>query len=412
MSLLPTVLQSQSSYTVDAVQESNSAYYFALQGEGGGSTSNLVNPVIVVCPSGALVQQNGITVQSDVTNSQIYGYYVNDITSQGSLVQLFGQGDVGNLILGDSGGANQSYFVSGQSGTAIGNRNEVAGINTNLIRWDPNDPDLTLVLRSPTEIDTTDASSGITNGLVIPADTTNAFAYGVVISDVNAAGENMAVLVSEGDSATLQLGNSGAANAYFVASPTGVIIGNTDSAGTATPMISWTPDAPTLTLSLNNPVQIVGSSGAGIPYDTVYNPLPSSTPPIITSPTAPIALASWTNALAPASTTPYTIPATGLYLVTSTVTISTGVGYSFPAGSILNLTPRVSGTDDPYNSMTYFLSSTGPQGNITSTQSGLGFYITGSIITGQLNQASSGTINLGPAGGATLYIQQVINQNA
>jgi len=410
MSLLPTVLQSQSSYTVDAVQESNSAYYFALQGQGGGSTSNLVNPVIVVCPSGALLNQNGIIVQSDQTNSSDYGYFVNDVNSGTSLIQLFAQGDVGQLILGDQGGANNAYFVSGQGGTAIGN--ETTGTTTNLIRWDPNDPDLTLVLKSPTEIDTTDASSGITNGLVIPADNTNAFAYGVVISDVNAAGENMAALVSEGDSATLQLGNSGAANAYFVASPTGVIIGNTDSAGTATPMISWTPDAPTLTLSLNNPVQIVGSSGAGIPYDTVYNPLPSSTPPIITSPTAPIALASWTNVLAPASTTPYTIPATGLYLVTSTVTISTGVGYSFPAGSILNLTPRVSGIDDPYNSMTYFLSSTGPQGNITSTQSGLGFYITGSIITGQLNQASSGTINLGPAGGATLYIQQVINQNA
>lgn len=312
MSLYPTVLQTQPAFSIDAIQKSNSAYYFIPtdgSGGGGGSTSNLVSPVTVVCPSGALVQQNGITVQCDVTNSQIYGYYVNDITSQGSLVQLFGQGDVGNLILGDSGGANQSYIVSGQGGTAIGNRNEVAGVNTNMILWNPTDP--------------------------------------------------------------------------------------------------------ALTLKLKNPTVITGPSGDGVPYDTIYNPLPPpATPPVpnITSPTAPIGITSWNNTLAVGTNTPYTVPATGLYLVTTAVTISVGVGYSFPIGSVLNLTPKVQGTDDPFISHTYFLSTTGPQGNITTTQQGLGFYTAGAIIIGQLNQASTGIINLGPSGGCQLLIQQVINQ--
>lgn len=310
MSLLPTVLQSANAYAIDALQESNSAYYFIPTGDvsgGGGSTSNLVSPVSVITQPGTAEQSNGIIVQSNQTDGNEYGYYVNDVSSGTSLIQLFAQGDVGNLILGDSGGSNNSYFVSGQGGTAIGN--QTTGTNTDMITWNPTDP--------------------------------------------------------------------------------------------------------ALTLKLKNPTVITGPSGDGIPYDTIYNPLPPpATPavPIITSPTAPIIVAIWNADLAIGVNTPYTVPATGLYLVTSAVTISTGVAYSFPAGSILNVTPRVAGTDDPYNSMTYFLSSTTPQGNINTTQSGLGFYVQGSIITGALNQASSGTINLGASGGAALYIQQVINQ--
>lgn len=308
MSLLPTVLQSQNTYSIDAVQESNSQYYFALQGQGGGSTSTLISPVNVITQPGTAIQSNGITVQSNQTDGNEYGYYVNDVSSGTSLIQLIAQGDVGQLILGDSGGANNSYFVSGQGGTAIGN----------------------------------------------------------------------------------------------------------ETIGTVTDMILWNPTDPALTLKLKNPTVITGPSGDGIPYDTIYNPLPPPTPPavpIITSPTSPIIVAVWNADLTLGTNTPYTIPATGLYLVTASVRISTGVAYSFPAGSILNVTPRVAGTDDPYNSMTFFLSSTTPQGNINSTQPGLGFYVQGSIITGALNQASTGTINLGSSGGATLYIQQVINQN-
>ena len=411
MSLLPTVLQSQTTYAIDAIQESNSAYYFIPTGDvsgGGGSTSNLVSPVIVDTTN--TDGNPGITVNSDNTNSNPYGYWVQDI-NPGAVFKaaLLATGNTAELQLGNLGAAN-SYFVQGQGGSAIGNT-DPSGTQTNLILWDPTDPDLTLVLHSPTTIDTTDASAGITNGITIPADNTNVYAYGVVIADVNAAGENLAALVSEGNTATLQLGNSGAANAYFVASQTGVVIGNTDSLGTATPMISWTPDAVPLTLSLNNPARINGPSGEGVIYDSVYNPPPSSAVPIITSPTAPISVAIWNADLTLGLNAPYTIPATGLYLITTAVRIGTGVAYSFPAGTILNLTPRVSGTDDPYNSMTFFLSSTTPQGNINTTQSGLGFYLQGQTITGQLNQASSGTINLGSAGGAALYIQQVINQN-
>ena len=311
MSLFPTVLQSQPAFAIDAVQDSNSAYYFIptgdISGGGGGSTSTLISPVTVLTQPGT-GGQNGITVQSNQLNSNDYGYFVNDVSSGTSLIQLYAQGDVGQLILGDQGGANNAYFVSGQGGTAIGN----------------------------------------------------------------------------------------------------------ETTGTATNMILWNPTDPALTLKLKNPTVITGPSGDGVPYDTIYHPLPPPTAPpvpIITSPTAPISVAIWNNDLTLGLNAPYTIPATGLYLITTAVSISTGVAYSFPAGSILNLTPRVSGTDDPYNSMTFFLSSTTPQGNITTTQSGLGFYLQGNIITGQLNHASSGIINLGAAGGAALRIQQVINQN-
>lgn len=407
MSLLPTVLQSQTTYAIDAVQESNSAYYFALQGEGGGGTGNTVNAPFTVIADEEGVPSGDILIQTD---GSIDGYInVGDASGTYSFFQAGSGGGNGIIQLGDTRGywtdilnVPEGFSVSVVDGTNVEPTQTILNYAT---------ATQSLTLCSPTFIDTEDASSGIVNGIVIPADNTNAFAYGVVISDVNAAGENMAALVSEGDAATLQLGNSGAANAYFVASPTGMVIGNTDSDGTATPMISWTPDEPTLTLSLNNPVQIVGSSGAGIPYDTVYNPLPAPTLPIITSPTAPIILAQWANTLAPEGSTPYSVTATGLYLVTASVRISTGVAYSFPAGSILNLTPSVSGTQDPYNSMTFFLSSTGPQGNINTTQSGLGFYVQGDTIVGTLNQASTGSINLGDSGGITMYIQQVINQN-
>lgn len=311
MSLLPTVLQSANAYAIDALQESNSAYYFIPTGDvsgGGGSTSNLVSPVSVITPPGTAEQSNGIIVQSNQTDENEYGYYVNDVSSGNSLIQLIAQGDVGQLILGDIGGANNSYFVSGQGGTAIGN----------------------------------------------------------------------------------------------------------ETIGTVTDMISWNPTDPALTLKLKYPTVITGPSGDGVPYDTIYNPLPPPTPPavpIITSPTAPISLASWADNLAPEGNTPYTVPATGLYLVTASVRIGVGVAYSFPAGSILNLTPSVSGTQDPYNSMTFFLSSTAPQGNINTTQSGLGFYVQGSTIVGTLNQASTGSINLGTGGSIGMYIQQVINQN-
>jgi hypothetical protein len=366
-----------------------------------------VNAPFTVIADEEGVPSGDILIQTD---GSIDGYInVGDASGTYSFFQAGSGGGNGIIQLGDTRGywtdilnVPEGFSVSVVDGTNVEPTQTILNYAT---------ATQSLTLCSPTFIDTEDASSGIVNGIVIPADNTNAFAYGVVISDVNAAGENMAALVSEGDAATLQLGNSGAANAYFVASPTGMVIGNTDSDGTATPMISWTPDEPTLTLSLNNPVQIVGSSGAGIPYDTVYNPLPAPTLPIITSPTAPIILAQWANTLAPEGSTPYSVTATGLYLVTASVRISTGVAYSFPAGSILNLTPSVSGTQDPYNSMTFFLSSTGPQGNINTTQSGLGFYVQGDTIVGTLNQASTGSINLGDSGGITMYIQQVINQN-
>lgn len=308
MSLLPTILQSQNAYAIDAVQESNSQYYFVPTGDiSGGSTSNLISPVIVDTTNTS--GNTGITINSDNTNSNPYGYWVQD---------------------------------------------------------------------------------------------------------VNPGAEIMVALVATGNTATLQLGNAGLASSYFVQGQSGSAIGNTDPSGTATNLIFWDPTDPNLTLKLNNPTVITGPSGDGIPYDTIYNPLPPPTSPpvpIITSPTSPISVAVWNADLTLGINNPYVIPATGLYLVTTAVRIGTGVAYNFPTGSILNLTPRVSGTDDPYNSMTFFLSSTTPQGNINTTQSGLGFYLQGETITGQLNQASSGTINLGSAGGAALYIQQVINQN-
>jgi hypothetical protein len=268
-------------------------------------------------------------------------------------------------------------------------------------------------LVSPVTVTTADASGGMNNGISVSSDNTNNYPYGYFVQDINAGTENLVALVAEGNTATLQLGNAGLSNAYFTSSQSQSSIGNTDSFGSTLDLISWNPVGPTVTLKLLDPTVITGPSGDGIIYDTVYNPIPAPTNPpvpVITSPSAPTIITSWTNALAVASNTPYTVPATGLYLVTTTVTISVGVGYSFPTGSILNLTPKVQGTDDPYISHTYFLSTTGPQGNITTTQQGLGFYTAGAIIIGQLNQASTGTINLGPVGGCSLLIQQVINQ--
>ena len=305
MSLSPIVLQSQPSYAVDAIQESNRAYYFIPTGDvSGGSTSSLVSPVTVT---------------------------------------------------------------------------------------------------------TADASGNINNGITVNADNTQTIDYGYYVQDANA--ENLVALVSNGDTAILQLGYL-PSNTYITQTQTETVIGNTTE-NVITSMISWNPTDPNLTLKLHNPTVITGPSGDGVPYDTIYNPLPAPTNPpvpIITSPTSPVNIASWNADLTVASTNSYTVPATGLYLVTSRVTVGVGVSYSFPAGSILNLTPRVQGTDDPYNSMTYFLSSTAPQGNIGSTQSGLGFYVQGAIISGHLNQASTGAINLGSGGSADMFIQQVINQ--
>jgi hypothetical protein len=377
---------------------------------GGGGSSTLNAPVTVLTqPPGNY--PNGVTVQCDITDGGAveYGYFIQDASSTDVMVKLEAVGNTATLEIGNVQ-QNSSYFVSSQIGSAIGNLDS-NGNPTNLLRWDPTDPNFTLTLRSPTLIDTTDASSAINNGITINCDRSNNFPYGIVIEDITDPTENIAVLVAEGDTGILQLGNSGGANAFFSSGPASVVIGNTDLNNTTTNLISWNPTATPPILKLNNPVVVTGPSGDGVIYDSIYNPPPSNPPvPIITSPTAPILLGQWANNLAPEGNTPYTVSATGLYLVTASVRISTGVAYNFPAGSILNLTPSVSGTQDPYNSMTFFLSSTGPQGNINTTQSGLGFYVQGSTVVGTLNQASTGSINLGDSGGISMYIQQVINQ--
>jgi len=312
MSLLPTVLQSANAYAIDALQESNSAFYFIptgdVSGGGGGPTSNLVSPVLVT---------------------------------------------------------------------------------------------------------TLDASANLNNGITINCDRSNNLPYGIFIEDITDPTENIAVLVAEGNTGVLQLGNSGGANAFFSSSQTSVVIGSTDLSNSTTNVISWNPTNTPPTLKLNNPVVITGFSGDGVPYDTIYNPLPPPVnPPVpeITSNTAPILFASFNADLSVASSSPQALDRGGLYLVTVSVRIGVGLAYSFPAGSILNLTPLVSGTPDPYLSLTFFLSSTAPQGAINTTQSGLGFYLQGDVISGQLNQASTGSINLGPAGGIDMFIQQVINE--
>jgi hypothetical protein len=272
----------------------------------------------------------------------------------------------------------------------------------------------TSLLVSPVIVDTSSNFSPVNvNGIICNSDNTNSAPFGYVVQDINPGTETMIALVAEGNTATLQLGNAGQASSYFVQGQGGSAIGNTDSFGTALNLISWNPVGPSVTLKLNNPTRITGPSGDGIPYDTIYNPLPPPVnPPVpeITSNTAPISIASWNADLTVASSDPAALDRGGLYLVIVSVRIGVGVTYNFPAGSILNLTPVVSGTQDPYNSMTFFLSSTTPQGSINTTQSGLGFYTQGDVISGQLNQASSGAINLGPGGGIDMFIQQVINE--
>jgi hypothetical protein len=218
---------------------------------------------------------------------------------------------------------------------------------------------------------------------------------------------------SGGGNGILQLGDTRGYWTDILSIPEGFQMTSADGTGVSPNITFLNYTTANQQLTISNPTRITGPSGDGIPYDTIYNPLPApSNPPvpIITSPTAPVSIASWADNLAPEGNTPYTVPATGLYLVTASVRIGVGVTYSFPAGSILNLTPSVSGTQDPYNSMTFFLSSTAPQGNINTTQSGLGFYLQGSTIVGTLNQASTGSINLGSGGSAEILIQQVINQ--
>ena len=406
MSLLPTVLQSQNAYSVDAVQESNSQYYFALQGQGGG-TGNTVNAPFTVIADEEGVPSGDILIQTD---GSIDGYInVGDVSGTYSFFQAGSGGGNGIIQLGDTRGywtdilnVPEGFSVSITDGTNVVPTKTILNYAT---------ATQSLTLSSPTVIDTTDASSGINNGITINCDRSNNLPYGIVIEDITDPTENIAVLVAEGDTGILQLGNSGGANAFFSSAPTSVVIGSTDLSNTVTNVISWDPTATPPILKLSNPVVVTGPSGDGVIYDSIYNPPPSNPPvPIITSPTAPILLGQWANNLAPEGNTPYTVTATGLYLVTASVRISTGVAYSFPAGSILNLTPSVSGSQDPYNSMTFFLSSSTPQGNINTTQSGLGFYVQGDTIVGTLNQASTGAINLGDSGGISMYIQQVINQ--
>jgi hypothetical protein len=407
MSLFPTVIQTQPAFAIDAIQKSNSAYYFIPtdgSGGGGGSTSNLVSPVTVTTAGASAGITNGITVNSDNTNNFAYGYAVKNAADGEVMVALVAEGDGAVLQIGNAGAAN-AYFSSNQTQSVIGNTDS-SGTATTLISWTSSNPALTLT--SPVTVVTQPSFFG-QNGITVQSNQFDSIDYGYFVNDVS-SGSSLIQLFAQGDVGQLILGDQGGANnAYFVSGQGGTAIGN-ETTGTATNMILWNPTDPALTLKLKNPTVITGPSGEGIIYDSVYHPPPPPSVPIITSPSAPTIVTTWSTALAVTSNIPYTVPTTGLYLVTTAVTISVGVGYSFPIGSVLNLTPKVQGTDDPFISHTYFLSTTGPQGNITTTQQGLGFYTAGAIIIGQLNQASTGIINLGPSGGCQLLIQQVINQ--
>jgi hypothetical protein len=413
MSLFPTVIQSQTTYAIDAVQDSNNSYYFIPTGDasggGGGSTSNLVSPVIVTTAGASAGVANGITINSDNTNNYPYGIFVSDVNAAGeNIAVLVAEGNTGTLQLGNTGAAN-AYFSSSQTQTVIGNT-DAAGTTTNLISWLPTDTSLTLNLRNPVNITTQPPiAENVEQGIFVQSNQFDSNPYGLFVNDAS-SGTSLIQLFAQGDVGQLILGDSGGSNnSYFISGQGGTAIGN-QTTGTATNMILWDPTDPALTLKLKNPTVITGPSGEGVIYDSVYNPPPIPPVPEITSNTAPIPIASWNADLTVASNAPQALDRGGLYLVTASVRIGVGVQYNFPAGSILNLTPSISGTQDPYNSMTFFLSSTPPQGAINTTQSGLGFYNQGAVISGVLNQASSGAINLGPGGGIDIFIQQVINQ--
>jgi hypothetical protein len=92
MSLLPTVLQTQTTYAIDAVQESNSAYYFALQGEGGGGTGNTVNAPFTVIADEEGVPSGDILIQTD---GSIDGYInVGDASGTYSFFQAGSGGGI------------------------------------------------------------------------------------------------------------------------------------------------------------------------------------------------------------------------------------------------------------------------------------------------------------------------------